>query len=381
MIKISSKLPGVGTTIFTEINRYVQQYHPINLAQGFPGFAPDPSLINELGQVKDKTAHQYASLGGNTTLCEAIAEKTEKLYGRSYHPESEITITAGATQAIFTILSAFVQKDDQVIVFKPAYDCYEPAIELQGGKPVLIEMKAPNYQIDWEEVQQKITSKTRMIIINTPHNPTGTVLTKNDLLQLQKITEGTNILILSDEVYEHIIFDHRIHQSVARFPKLAERSFITCSFGKTFHITGWKVGYCMAPKALMAEYRKVHQFNVFCVHHPSQKALGRYLQNPDHYLQLPSFFQEKRDFFLEAIQGSKFEFSPTQGTYFQTLSYRQLSDEKDTDYVIRLIKEKGLACIPVSAFTKNHQDDKMLRFCFAKERDTLKKAAEIINSL
>lgn len=305
----------------------------------------------------------------------------ENLYGQNYDPESEITITAGATQAIFTAISAFVKKNDEVIVFKPAYDCYEPTIELYGGKPVLIEMKAPKYRIDWDAVKQKINVKTKMIIINTPHNPSGTVLTKADLKALEKIVEDTDILILSDEVYEHIIFDGREHQSVARFPKLAERAFITYSFGKTFHVTGWKMGYCIAPKALMTEFRKVHQYNVFCVNHPFQVALNEYMQKPEHYLELPAFYQEKRDFFLEAIKDSKFEFTPAQGTFFQTVSYKNITDEKDTDFAIRLIEEKQLAAIPVSVFNKNRRDDKVLRFCFAKKNETLKKAAEVINSL
>lgn len=377
----SSKLPHVGTTIFTTINQVAQKHQAINLAQGFPGYSPDKKLTEAVSRALTGKNNQYAPMPGKYSLRETLCEKMEDLYGATYHPESEITITAGATQAIFTAISAFVKPDDEVIVFKPAYDCYEPTIELNGGKPVLIEMKAPKYRIDWKEVEEKITHKTKMIIINTPHNPTGTVLEKSDVEQLQKLVENTNIIILSDEVYEHIIYDDKKHQSVARFPKLTERSFIIYSFGKTFHVTGWKMGYCLAPENLMKEFKKVHQFNVFCVNHPMQVGLNEYLQNPAHYLQLPNFFQQKRDFFLNAIQDSKFEFIPAQGTYFQTVSYKNISAEKDTDFVIRLIKEKQLASIPVSAFNKNNRDEKMLRFCFAKDEETLKKSAEIINSL
>lgn len=380
-MEFTPKLPHVGDSIFTEINRRVQRYQPVNIAQGFPGFAPDRKLLDELAKIKDKGRHQYAPMPGVKSLRETLSKKIETLYHQVYDPEEEITITAGATQAIFTAISAFIKRGDEVIIFKPAYDCYEPAVELQGGVPVLIEMKAPEYRIDWNEVRDRVTAQTQMIIINTPHNPTGTILTKDDLLSLQEIVKNTSILILSDEVYEHIVFDGLTHQSIARFPELAKRSILVYSFGKTFHVTGWKIGYCLAPSKLMFEFQKVHQFTVFCVNHPAQLALSRHLENPKNYSNLPRFFQQKRDYFLEAIKESNFEFTPAQGTYFQTLSYKNISDEKDIDFVIRLIAEKGLATIPVSAFTKNNKDEKMIRICFAKEEETLKKAAEIINSL
>jgi len=380
-MSFSTKLPKVGTTIFSRINQVARAHGATNLSQGFPGFPPDEELLKEVEAALHDRQNQYAPMPGVKSLRDSLCAKMKQLYGHSYDPESEITITAGATQAIFTAISAFVEKGDEVIVFKPAYDCYEPAIELYGGKPVLIEMRAPKYQIDWEEVRANISSRTKMIIINTPHNPTGTIWQKEDLLQLQKLVENTNILILSDEVYEHIIFDGKAHQSAARFPKLAERALIVYSFGKTFHVTGWKLGYCLAPKELMKEFRKIHQYNVFCVNHPMQVGLKNYLQNPEHYLGLPKFYQRKRDFFLEAIKDSKLEFIPAQGTYFQTVSYKNITDEKDTDFAIRLIEEKQLATIPVSGFNKNKRDEKMLRICFAKEDDTLKKAAKIINSL
>lgn len=381
MMPYTSKLPHVGTTIFTEINQVAQKYKAINLAQGFPGFEPHPQLTKEVEQALRNGKNQYAPMSGIFSLRETLCEKMFNLYDKSYHPETEITITAGATQAIYTIISAFIHPEDEVIVFKPAYDCYEPAIEVNGGKPVLIEMQAPDYKINWKEVQAQITSKTRMIIINTPHNPTGTVLHQEDMKNLERIVEGTDILILSDEVYEHINFDQHQHQSVALYPNLAERAFLVYSFGKTFHVTGWKTGYCFAPAELMKEFRKVHQFNVFCVNHPFQVALNSFLQEPQHYMGLGDFFQKKRDYFLNQIKDSEFSFTPAQGTYFQTLNYSKLTDEKDSDFAIRLIKDYGLASIPVSAFQKDYKDEKMLRFCFAKENELLKKAAEIINSL
>ncbi|WP_304139312.1 methionine aminotransferase [Mesonia mobilis] len=378
---IESKLPNLGTTIFTKMSKLAQEHNAINLSQGFPDFPPDQKLLELVKQGLDENHNQYAPLAGLISLRKTLAEKLYKSYGSRYSAEEEITITAGATQAIFTAISAFIRQDDEVIVFKPAYDCYEPAIELYGGKPILVEMKAPTYKIDWQEVSAKITSKTKMIVINTPHNPSGTVLEKEDLLQLQQLVENTNILILSDEVYEHLIYDDKKHQSVARFPKLAERSLITYSFGKTFHVTGWKVGYCVAPEELMKEFRKVHQYNVFCVNHPMQWALNEYLQKPDHYLELSAFYQEKRDYFLQQIKNSRLELIPAQGTYFQTASYKNITTEKDTDFALRLIKEKGLATIPVSVFNKDQKDELMLRFCFAKKKETLAKAAAIINSL
>ena len=378
---IESKLPNLGTTIFTKMSKLAQEHNAINLSQGFPDFPPNQKLLELVKQGLDENHNQYAPLAGLISLRKTLAEKLYKSYGSRYSAEEEITITAGATQAIFTAISAFIRQDDEVIVFKPAYDCYEPAIELYGGKPILVEMKAPTYKIDWQEVSAKITSKTKMIVINTPHNPSGTVLEKEDLLQLQQLVENTNILILSDEVYEHLIYDDKKHQSVARFPKLAERSLITYSFGKTFHVTGWKVGYCVAPEELMKEFRKVHQYNVFCVNHPMQWALNEYLQKPDHYLELSAFYQEKRDYFLQQIKNSRLELIPAQGTYFQTASYQNITTEKDTDFALRLIKEKGLATIPVSVFNKDQKDELMLRFCFAKKKETLAKAAAIINSL
>ncbi len=381
MKKITSKLPDVGTTIFTVMGQLANQHNAVNLSQGFPNFDPDPELLALVERALKENHNQYAPMQGIYSLREAIAEKIERLYGKSYGPESEITVTAGATQAIFTAISAFIKQGDEVIVFKPAYDCYEPAIILQGATVVPIALKGRNFSIDWDEVQSKITAKTKMVIINSPHNPSGTILSKEDMLQLQAILKGTDCILLSDEVYEHIVFDGQSHESVAKYPSLAERSILCASFGKTFHVTGWKIGYVAGPKELLEEFNKVHQFNVFCVNHPIQKALATYLKEPDHYLSLGTFYEEKRDYFLAALNDSRFRFTPAQGTYFQTVDYSAISDENAIDFSKRLIVEKGLASIPLSVFNLNHVDHKQLRFCFAKTKATLDKAAEILSSI
>jgi len=303
------------------------------------------------------------------------------LYDISYDPNSEITVTAGATQAIFTVIAACVKKGDEVIIFKPAYDSYEPTVKLFGGKTIAVQIDPTTFQINWQEVKNSITDKTKMIIINSPHNPSGKVLSREDMLQLEALLKNTNILLLSDEVYEHIIFDGEQHQSAVLFPALIERTFITASFGKTFHNTGWKIGYCIAPAALTKEFRKVHQFNVFSVNHPTQVALANYLKKPENYLKLGSFYQKKRDLFLSLISNSRFEFTPSKGTYFQLLGFKNISEEYDYDFAVRLTKEKKIASIPISVFNENKYDTKVLRFCFAKTDQTLKKAAEILCSI
>jgi len=322
--------------------------------------------------------NQYAPMAGAFPLREQIAIKTERLYGKIYDVDAEITVTAGATQAIFTIITAFLRKDDEVIIFKPAYDCYKPAIELVGAKSVPIQLESPGFSVDWEEVKKSITARTKMIIINSPHNPSGTIWSAADMQQLSELLDGTNILLLSDEVYEHIIFDREQHQSASMFPKLAERAFIVSSFGKTFHITGWKLGYVVAPKELMVEFRKVHQFNVFSVHNPSQMGLSEYLKNETNYLCLPSFYQQKRDLFLDALKTSRFKIKPTQGTFFQLLTYEDISQENDVDFSQRLVKEYGIASIPISVFNTQEANMNVLRFCFAKNDETLLKAAELL---
>ncbi len=373
-----SKLPNISTTIFTVMSKMANEHQALNLSQGFPNFDASQELIDLVTKGMQKGHNQYAPMAGTIPLREVIAEKSSTLYGSTYHPESEVTITSGATQAIFTIVAAFINPGDEVIIVKPAYDSYEPAVELFGGTVVPIQLSAPDFKVNWTEFAQKITTKTKMVIINTPHNPSGTVLSKDDMLQLEALLKDTNIILLSDEVYEHIIFDGQPHESAAKFPALAERSFITASFGKTFHTTGWKMGYCLAPRQLMEEFRKVHQFNVFCSSHPMQYALAEYLKTPENYLSLPQFYQEKRDLFLSLLQDSRFKFIPAAGTYFQLLDYSEITDEHDVTFAERLTKEHKIASIPVSVFNLNQQDDKVLRFCFAKNEDTLKKAAEIL---
>lgn len=376
-----SKLPNIETTIFTIMSGLANKHKAINLSQGFPNFKSDQKLIDLVSKAMNSGYNQYALMPGNMELREAIAKKFDLLYGSSYHPESEITITAGATQAIYDVITAFVRADDEVIILKPAYDCYEPSIRINGGKPVSIQLEAPNYQVDWNEVAQKMSSKTKMIIINTPHNPSGTIFSEADMLKLQELTKNSNIIVLSDEVYEHIVFDGEKHQSACLFPDLKSRSFITASFGKTFHNTGWKTGYCCAPKELMEEFQKIHQFNVFSVNHPVQKGLADYMKDPNTYLGLSEFFQAKRDLFLNLIKDSRFQFKPSQGTYFQVLDYSKITQEYDVDYAKRLTIENGLASIPLSVFNENKLDNKVLRFCFAKTDDTLKQAADILNNI
>lgn len=378
---ISSKLPKVGTTIFTVMSKLAHEHNAINLSQGFPNFNPPAELVSLVGKHMKKGLNQYAPMPGIMPLREAIAEKTEKLYAGRYNPETEITVTAGATQAIYTAITATVREDDEVILFGPAYDCYQPAIVLAGGKPVFLPLKFPGFTIDWEAVKKVVNHRTRMIIINTPHNPSGSVLTAADMAKLEKLTKNTDIIILSDEVYEHIIFDGHEHQSAARYPKLAERSFIISSFGKTYHNTGWKMGYCLAPENLMAEFRKAHQFIVFAVNTPIQHAYADFLKKEDAYLELSAFYQQKRDYFKSLLKNSRFGLPGCSGTYFQLLDYKKISDEKDTDFAIRLTKEYKIASIPVSVFYSNNTDNKVLRFCFAKNDETLEKAAEILNKI
>jgi methionine transaminase len=378
---IQSKLPNAGTTIFSVMSKLAAEHNAINLSQGFPDFNADKNLVALVNKSMKEGHNQYAPMPGLMSLREILAQKTEELYGAKYNPETEITITAGATQAIFTAISAIIREEDEVIIFEPAYDCYQPAIELNGGKTIYLQLKTPGYYIDWEEVKKVMSHRTRMIIINTPHNPTGSIMSEADMKQLEKLTNDTGIVIISDEVYEHIIFDGKAHQSVARFPKLAERSFIISSFGKTFHTTGWKTGYCVAPQNLMAEFRKVHQFLVFAGNTPIQHALSEYLKEKEEYLALGKFYQEKRDYFLKQIRNSRFSYNPAAGTYFQLLGYKKISKEKDTDFAVRLTKEFGLASIPVSVFYHEKTDNNVLRFCFAKKEETLEKAIAIINKI
>lgn len=373
---VTSKLPAVQTSIFSVMSKLALEHKAINLSQGFPGFDCSPKLVDLVEKYMRKGLNQYAPMPGAQVLREAISAKTEELYSITYDPDTEITITSGATQALFTAIAALVRDGDEVIVIEPAYDCYVPAIELAGGKPVFFQLHPDTFSINWVEFQKLVNQRTRMILINTPHNPTGSTLSAADMMKLEKLTNKTDIVVLSDEVYEHILFDKLEHQSVARYPKLAERSLIVSSFGKTFHTTGWKIGYCLGPANLMAEFRKVHQFLVFSSNTPVQYAIAEYLENKDAYLQLPSFYQKKRDYFIQVFGQTKFGIKPSQGTYFQLLDYSKISKEKDTDFAVRLTKDFGVASIPVSVFYHKKTESKFLRFCFAKHEDELEKAAE-----
>ncbi|MFT3857498.1 MAG: pyridoxal phosphate-dependent aminotransferase [Aquabacterium sp.] len=373
---IVSRLPQVGTTIFTVMSGLAQQHGAINLSQGFPDFDAPAELLELMTQALRAGHNQYAPMTGVPVLREAIGAKVAALYGASYDPAEEITITAGATQAIFTAVAAMVHPGDEVIVFAPVYDSYGPSIELQGGKVVHATLTQPDYRPDWAQVKALITPRTRMILINSPHNPTGTVWTAEDMAQLEALVKDTDIVIVSDEVYEHMVFDGVRHESVLRYPGLAERSFVVSSFGKTYHITGWKVAYCLAPRELMAEFRKAHQFIVFTVHAPSQYALAEFMKRPGWYEQLKALYQGKRDIFRQALSGSRFELLPCQGTYFQCVKYGAISNEGDRAFVERLTREHGVAAIPVSAFYPDASDFGVIRFCFAKSAATLEKALE-----
>ncbi|MGE5452142.1 MAG: pyridoxal phosphate-dependent aminotransferase [Acidobacteriota bacterium] len=373
---LTSRLPQVGTTIFTTMSALANQHGAINLSQGFPDFGAPADLLALLDHHARAGHNQYAPMTGVPVLREAIASKVQALYGATYDPDSEVTVTAGATQALFTAVAALVHPGDEVIVFEPAYDSYGPAVELQGGRVVHATLSVPGYRPDWAQVAQLITPRTRMIIINTPHNPTGTVWTADDMAQLQALIQDTDIIVLSDEVYEHMVFDQARHESVLRYPALAERSVVVSSFGKTYHVTGWKVAYCLAPQELMAEFRKAHQFIVFTVHAPSQYALADFMQKPGWYEQLKALYQGKRDIFRQALAGSRFELLPCQGTYFQCVKYSAISSEGDRAFVERLTREQGVAAIPVSAFYKSGDDLGVIRFCFAKSATTLQHALE-----
>ncbi|GAB3931647.1 methionine aminotransferase [Larkinella terrae] len=378
---LSSKLPWVGTTIFTVMSKLASDTGAINLSQGFPGFDCSPELVALVEKYMKTGFNQYAPMTGVPVLREALAQKTELLYGVSYHPETEVTVTSGATEALFAAIMAVIRPGDEAIVFEPAYDSYIPAIELNGGIPVLVTLTPPAYAIDWTEVGRKITDKTRLIVVNTPQNPTGRVWTADDLAQLAALVKDRDIWIVSDEVYEHIRFDGRPHLSLATHPVLQERTFVCGSFGKTFHVTGWKIGYCLAPKELSVEFRKIHQYLTFSTITPVQYALADYLKNPVHYETLPDFYERKRNLFLEILRGSRFQFTPTEGSFFQTVSYRAITDEPDYDLAIRLTKEIGVASIPVSVFYRQKNDYNILRFCFAKDDEVLLQAGERLQRL
>ena len=371
---ITSKLPSVGPTIFTVMSSLAVEYNAINLGQGFPDYPMNEELISRVHQHMKNGHNQYVHMNGLPVLRDVIAEKVFDLYQQQINPDTEITVTPGGTYAIYTALTTVLNPGDEVIIFEPGYDSYIPNVEINGAVAVLVPLTYPDYKIDWDAVRKKISPKTKMIMINSPHNPTGSVLCKDDIKNLQQIVTGTGIFILSDEVYEHLIFDGLQHESMLRYPDLLERSFVCFSFGKVYHCTGWKLGYCIAPAALTKEFRKVHQFNCFSCNSPVQFALADFLKNKESYLTLGNFLQKKRDHFASLMKQTKFKPLTSHGSYFQCYSYKGMSDESEKDLAIRLTKDFGVATIPTSAFYKDGKDDKVLRFCFAKKESTLEEA-------
>ncbi|NUR53777.1 MAG: methionine aminotransferase [Acidobacteria bacterium] len=377
----ASKLPSVGTTIFTVMSKLAADTGAINLSQGYPDFDCDPDLVEAVARHMREGRNQYAPMQGVPALRQAIAAKYDELYGAQYDPETEVTVTSGGTEAIFNAVAMAIQPGDEAIVFEPVYDSYVPAVELNGGRAVVVPLRAPAYAIPWDEVRAAITPRTRVIMLNSPHNPTATVLSSADLAELSRLVAGTDILIVSDEVYEHIIFDGARHESMARHPELRARSVVIGSFGKTYHVTGWKVGYAVAPVELTTEFRKVHQFTTFATNTPTQYALAEFLTARKGYPELSAFYQRKRDLFLRLIEGSRFRPLPSRGTYFQLLDYSAITDEGDMEFALRITREHGVASIPTSAFLYKQSAPKVLRFCFAKKDDTLERAAERLRRL
>jgi methionine aminotransferase len=375
-MQIQSRLPNIGTTIFTVMSSLAHEYKAVNLGQGFPDFDMSHELTGLVHEAMKEGFNQYAPMPGWLPLREAISNKVAYLYQTSVDPGNEITITPGGTYAIYTALTTILQPGDEVIIFEPAYDSYIPNIEINGAKAVTIDLVYPDYHIDWQRVRDAINPRTKAIVINSPHNPTGAVLGEEDIRQLESIVRGTNIFIISDEVYEHLIFDNVMHQSMLRYPELFDRSFVCFSFGKTYNCTGWKLGYCIAPGQLMQEFRKVHQFNCFSCNTPVQVALSEFMVNKEAYLSLPGIMQEKRDHFIRLMKETKFDMLSSGGSYFICARYDRITDEADKDFAIRLTKETGVATIPVSAFYRSGKDDKVLRFCFAKKEKTLKEAVD-----
>lgn len=380
-MNLSSKLPSVGTTIFTVMSKLAADLGAINLSQGFPDFECDPALVDAVARHMREGRNQYAPMQGVPVLRQAISAKFQELYGAAYDPDTEVTVTSGGTEAIFDAVAAVVHPGDEAIVFEPCYDSYVPAVEVNGGKAVVISLRYPDYRVPWDEVRAAITPRTRVIILNSPHNPTATILSAADLQALTRLVDGSGIAIVSDEVYEHIIFDGARHESMARYDALRARSFIVGSFGKTYHVTGWKVGFVVAPAALTTEFRKVHQFVTFSTNTPTQYALAEFLAARRGYPELSSFYQRKRDLFLELIAGSRWQPLPSRGTYFQLLDYSAITNEPDMDFALRLTREHGVASIPTSAFLYKQAPPPALRFCFAKKDETLRAAAERIRAL
>jgi len=373
-----SKLPGAKTSVFAVMTKLAHDHKAVNLSQGFPDFPIDAALISKVNHYMKKGYNQYAPMPGVPELRKAIAKMFEENHGADYNFETEITITAGATQALYTAISAFINDGDEAIIVEPAYDSYAPAVKANGGTVKYVSLKFPDFSINWNEVKRNVTSRTKLIILNTPHNPTGSVLKKEDFENLEIFLRGRDILVISDEVYEHLIFDGETHFSACRFPDLASRTMIVGSFGKTFHATGWKTGFVLAPENITAEFRKFHQFVVFASNTPIQYAIADFVKDPAKYKGLGEFYSKKRDYFLNAIKKSRFKAVPAKGTYFQLLDYSAISDEPEYDFAKKLVQDFGIAAIPVSPFYHNNQNHQVLRFCFAKQESTLDKAAEIL---
>lgn len=376
MLSINSKMPDVGTTIFTVMSQLAQQYNAVNLGQGFPDYEMDRALVDLVNKAMLDGVNQYVHMAGLLSLREKLAEKIFNLYGNQVNAGTDITITPGGTYAIYTALTTILQKGDEVIVFEPAYDSYIPNIEINGAVPVLVQLQFPGYSIPWDEVRSKLSSRTKAIIINSPHNPTGSVLREEDIVQLRKTVEGTDIFIISDEVYEHLVFDDLPHLSMLRYADLLERSFVCFSFGKTYNCTGWKLGYCVAPAKLMEEFRKVHQFNCFSCNSPAQAGIAAYLDYKEAYLNLGKVVQQKRDYFKGLMSQTAFKPLPSHGSYFQCYSYGAYSNEGDKEFALKLVERCGVVTIPVSVFYKNGKDNKVVRFCFAKKEETLRMAVD-----
>ena len=381
VISVGSKLPDVGVSIFAVMTRLANEHGAINLSQGFPDFDCAPELVDAVARAMRAGHNQYAPMPGVLALREAITNKVQVCYGASYDPQTEVQIVSGATAGLFAALTAFVQRGDEVLLFEPCYDSYVPVIRLSGGVPIFASLRYPDYRVNWDEVRRTITPRTKVILLNTPHNPTGRMWTADDMRQLTALVDGTDILVISDEVYEHVIFDDRRHESVLRYPDLRARACVISSFGKTFHTTGWKVGYCIAPQPILAEVQRVQQFMTFTVHTPSQVAFAEFVARDPQASTLAPFYQQKRDLFLQLIDGSRFTPLACEGTYFQILDYSAIAGDKDTDMAMRLIKEHGVASIPCSAFLYKDGGGPVLRFCFAKKESTLRAAAERLKKI
>ena len=378
---IRSKLPSTGVSIFSVMSRLAEEHGAINLSQGFPDFDCAPVLVEAVARSMREGHNQYAPMLGVFALREALSRKIELLYGRRYDPATEITVTAGATEGLFSTLMALVQPGDEVVLLQPAYDSYGPAVQLSGGIPVFVTLRGPDYHVDWDDVRRAVTSRTRVIVVNSPHNPTGMLLDREDMRELGRVLQNTDAVVVADEVYEHMVFDGRSHESVARHPEIAERAVVISSFGKTYHTTGWKVGYCAAPRALSVEVARVHQFVTYAVNGAVQRAYAEFVTRDPAASAVAPFYQAKRDRFLSLIEGSRFRPLPCCGTYFQMVDYSAITDERDSDFALRLVRQHGVAAIPVSPFLWEAESGPVLRFCFAKRDDTLERAAERLRAV